>query len=78
MILRVWCVSSKSSIELQLLLSSTRFAVLPLRMENEAQKALIICTQQSSGVWLSVTTFGQCKTEVEEKKNLYGDEGWWL
>lgn len=42
MIFCVWCSSSKSSIELQLLLSFTHFAVLPLRIENEPQKALII------------------------------------
>lgn len=42
MILCVWCSSSKRSTELQLLLSFTRFAVLPLRMENEPQKALIM------------------------------------
>lgn len=63
MILCVWCVSSKSSTELQLLLSSTCFAVLPLRMENEPQKALIICTWLRSGVPMSIKTLGKCKTK---------------
>lgn len=40
MLLCVWCCSSKSSTDLQLLLYFIHFAALTFRMENEPQKAL--------------------------------------
>lgn len=58
MIFCVWCSSSKSSIELQLL-SFTQVAVLPLRMENEPRKVLITLqspwhSQRKVVVWVYV------------------------